>query len=250
MNRSILIVDDEPSICNALQRTLRRHSLTVYQANGGAEALKFLETTSVDCIISDQRMPGMKGTEFLGIAKDQFPDASRIILSGQSDLKDMEDAINVAGVRQFISKPWNDHHLLEAVNEAIASKPSLAIVTHDPPTAKEPQALVDIARYQALEKAIKNDELTLEMDDYLSMSAKYDSLHSLRVVWPQQPSLRQDDIVTMAKEAGFLQPLHTWYLLQLVSYSGLGQHNQILIVDLFDLRALENHNEWSRATIK
>ena len=244
MNRSILIVDDEPSICKALQRSLRRHRLTVYQANGGVEALELLATTAVDCIISDQRMPGMKGTEFLGIAREQFPDASRIILSGQSDLRDMEDAINIAGVQQFISKPWDDNQLLDAVNEALCTEPKLRVVAHDPPTAEQAAVAINapgnVAQHQALERAIKNDELELIVDDYLSISLEHQSMFSLRIHWPSEATLSQDAIVSMAFEAGFSQSLMTWYLLQVVSYSGLSQQNQVMIVDLFDVPALES----------
>ena len=246
MNRSVLIVDDEQSICKAIQRTLKRHKLTVYKANGGSEALELLQNTRVDCIISDQRMPGMKGTEFLSIAREQYPDISRIMLSGQSDLQDMEDAINLAGVKQFISKPWNDHHLVESVNDAIGNKPALAIVAQDPPKAAskpvEPRYPTYIEKHKALEHAIKNDELELVLDDYLSMSVDYDNLLSLGFSWPGEPRLSQSDIVEMAKEAGFSHVLLTWYLLQVVSYSGLTQENQILIVDIFDVPALDNQS--------
>jgi len=226
MNRSVLIVDDEPSICKALQRTLKRNRITVYQANGGDEALKLLATTSVDCIISDQRMPGMKGTEFLGIAREQFPNTSRII-----------------------SKPWDDNQLLDAVNEAIAPEtfePKLHLVAKAPQASRKQapsaQLPADISQLQALEKAIKNDELELIVDDYLSMTYQHQSMLSLRIQWPEQAALSQDDIVSMAYAAGFTKTLMTWYLLQVLSYSGLSQQTPILIVKLFDVTALASQS--------
>ena len=247
MNRSVLIVDDEPSICMALKRTLKRHDLTVYQANGGNEALELLQTTPVDCIISDQRMPGMKGTEFLSIAKAQFPETSRIILSGQSDLQDMEDAINIAGVRQFISKPWDDKHLLQAVNDAITHESPLSLVTHEQPVdtqaqLRKPFCPLDITEHQALEFAIKNDELMLVVDDYLAMNHSRDYMYGLGIVWPAREQLDQAAIIAMADEAGFSHLLMTWYLLQVISYSGLVQQGEILVVDVFDPAALNNRS--------
>lgn len=243
MNRSVLIVDDEPSICKAVQRTLTRHQLTVYKANGGSEALELLQKTRVDCIISDQRMPGMKGTEFLSIVRKQFPDVKRIMLSGQSDLQDMEDAINLAGVKQFISKPWNDQHLVDSVNQAIPRRPNLSLVTK-PSLKLQPEFTCPsyIKKHQELESAIKNDELVLEIDDYLSMRTQQQNLMDLRMVWPAEPTLSHRELVAMAKEAGFASTLLTWYLLHVVSYSGLTQANQRLIVDIFDINSLENQS--------
>lgn len=243
MNRSVLIVDDEPSICKAVQRTLKRHQLTVYKANGGSEALELLKKTRVDCIISDQRMPGMKGTEFLSIAKSKFPDITRIMLSGQSDLQDMEDAINLAGVKQFISKPWNDDHLVASVNEAMTKPPALKVVsTKAAPMQNVPYCPAYIKKHNELEQAIKNDELSLVIDDYLSMKVNQGNLMALRFHWPAEPDLSQEELIAMATEAGFATTLLTWYLLQVVSYSGLTQDNQRLIVDMFDVSALENQS--------
>ncbi|NES73122.1 MAG: response regulator, partial [Okeania sp. SIO2D1] len=90
----MLVVDDEPDNLDLLYRTFRR-SFQVFKASSGLEALEVLgEQGEVAVIISDQRMPEMKGTEFLSKTVPQFPDTVRIILTGFSDVEDLVDAIN------------------------------------------------------------------------------------------------------------------------------------------------------------
>jgi len=72
----------------------------------------------VGVIVSDQRMPGMSGTEFLARASALFPDSVRIILSGYTDLQSLTDAVNQGGIYRFMAKPWDDGELRAAVRDA------------------------------------------------------------------------------------------------------------------------------------
>ncbi|NET52467.1 MAG: response regulator, partial [Merismopedia sp. SIO2A8] len=69
-------------------------------------------------IISDQRMPEMKGTEFLSKTVPQFPNTIRIILTGFTDVEDLVDAINSGQVYKYITKPWDPKELKEVVSQA------------------------------------------------------------------------------------------------------------------------------------
>jgi len=73
---------------------------------------------AVALIISDQRMPGMSGTEFLNIVKELYPDTMRIILSGYTDLEVVTESVNRGAVFKFLTKPWNDDLLREQVRDA------------------------------------------------------------------------------------------------------------------------------------
>ena len=73
----------------------------------------------IGLIISDQRMPGMNGAEFLAKAKEVKPDAQRIILTGYADIGATIDAINKGGAHRYLSKPWNDDTLLETIRESL-----------------------------------------------------------------------------------------------------------------------------------
>lgn len=118
MNRTLLLVDDEENITSALTRLLRRDGYNILRANSGKEGLTLLTEHQVGVIISDQRMPGMTGTEFLTQVRELYPDTVRIVLSGYTELNSVTDAINRGAVYKFLTKPWEDELLRANVNEA------------------------------------------------------------------------------------------------------------------------------------
>lgn len=119
---TVLLVDDEDSILSALKRLLRREAYEVVTANGGQAGLDELARRPVDVIVSDQRMPGMSGVEFLRQAKVLYPDTVRMVLSGYADLQSITDAINEGAIYKFLSKPWDDEMLKAEIEEAFRRK--------------------------------------------------------------------------------------------------------------------------------
>ena len=119
---TLLLVDDEDSILSSLRRTLRREAYQVLTANGGQAGLDELARSRVDVIVSDQRMPGMSGVEFLRRAKELYPDTVRVVLSGYADLQSITDAINEGAIYKFLSKPWDDDMLKAEIEEAFRRK--------------------------------------------------------------------------------------------------------------------------------
>ncbi|AFZ02595.1 response regulator [Calothrix sp. PCC 6303] len=116
--QKLLVVDDEPDNLDLLYRTFRR-DFNVLKADSGISALEVLATEGeVAVIISDQRMPEMKGTEFLSKTVPQFPDTIRIILTGFTDIEDLVEAINAGQVYKYITKPWDPTELKAVVQRA------------------------------------------------------------------------------------------------------------------------------------
>ena len=114
----MLVVDDEPDNLDLLYRTFRRQ-FNVFKAESGVEALEVLQQQGeVAVIISDQRMPEMKGTEFLSKTVPQFPNTMRIILTGFTDIEDLVEAINSGQVYKYITKPWDPTELKKVVQRA------------------------------------------------------------------------------------------------------------------------------------
>ena len=114
----MLVVDDEPDNLDLLYRTFRR-DFKVLRAESGVAALEVLaDEGEVAVIISDQRMPEMKGTEFLSKTVPDFPDTVRIILTGFTDVEDLVDAINAGQVYRYITKPWDPDELKHVVDRA------------------------------------------------------------------------------------------------------------------------------------
>lgn len=121
-SRTLLLVDDEEHILASLKRLLRRDGYTIVTACGAAEGLKRLAECDVDVIVSDQRMPGMTGVEFLRRAKELYPDTIRMVLSGYTELQSIIDAINEGAIYKFLTKPWDDALLRGHVAEAFRQK--------------------------------------------------------------------------------------------------------------------------------
>lgn len=120
--RTLLLVDDEENILSSLRRLLRRDGYTILTATSGQLGLEALATHRVDVIVSDQRMPGMTGVEFLHKAKDMYPDTVRLVLSGYTDLQSVTDAINEGAIYKFLTKPWDDAMLRANIEEAFRRK--------------------------------------------------------------------------------------------------------------------------------
>ncbi len=116
---TVLLVDDEPSVLNSLQRALRPDGYRLLTAQGGPEALEILASEAIAVIISDQRMPRMAGAEFLELARQLQPDAGRIMLTGYAEPQAIIDAINRGGVYRYIGKPWDDGDLRLTLRRAI-----------------------------------------------------------------------------------------------------------------------------------
>jgi CheY-like chemotaxis protein len=119
---TLLLVDDEEFILSAIKRLLRRDGYRILTAESGQEGLRLLETTPVDVIVSDQRMPGMTGVEFLREARKRYPKTIRMVLSGYTELQSVTDAINEGAVYKFMTKPWDDEHLRANIVEAFRQR--------------------------------------------------------------------------------------------------------------------------------
>jgi EAL domain-containing protein (putative c-di-GMP-specific phosphodiesterase class I)/FixJ family two-component response regulator len=117
-SNTLLLVDDEKNVLNALKRTLRHDGYEILTAESGRQGLVILAMNEVSVIISDQRMPDMSGVEFLSKAKELYPDTVRIVLSGYTDLKSITDAINRGDIYRFLTKPWDDEMLRASIREA------------------------------------------------------------------------------------------------------------------------------------
>lgn len=118
---SILVVDDEPDILESLSDVFSVHlpGVQVLTAGNGHKALDILAKESVDLVISDYKMPGMDGLEFLTKARLVAPNASRILITAYPELNVAVRAINEAQIQNFLTKPITPQALMEAVNAAL-----------------------------------------------------------------------------------------------------------------------------------
>lgn len=143
----ILVVDDEPDNLDLLYRTFYR-DFSVIKAQNGHDALAMLaEQGDIAVIISDQRMPGMSGTELLRLTADRYPNSIRIMLTGYTDVEDLVEAINEGKVFKYVTKPWEEADLRTVVNQAVDTHSVLHART---------QELNRVVRQETLLNAITN----------------------------------------------------------------------------------------------
>ena len=116
--RTLLLLDDEENVLRSLVRLFRRDGYQILTANSVREAFDLLASNAVQVIVSDQRMPDMSGTEFLGRVRDLYPDTIRMVLSGYTDVTTITEAINRGAIYRFLTKPWNDEELREHIHAA------------------------------------------------------------------------------------------------------------------------------------
>jgi len=115
---TLLIVDDQPEILNALERLLKADYQILLAANG-ADGLHLLKKEHVALILADQRMPVMTGVEFLKHSIEIQPDTVRILITAYADLQASIAAVNQGQIYYYISKPWEPEELLLIIRRAI-----------------------------------------------------------------------------------------------------------------------------------
>lgn len=120
MVASVLFVDDEEYILNALERLfIDSTDVRILKAKSAEDGLKLIESEEVAVVVSDNMMPGMKGVEFLSKTKFLSPDTVKILMTAYADLSTAISAINEGEVTKFIVKPWEDDLFLNIIQESI-----------------------------------------------------------------------------------------------------------------------------------
>ncbi len=114
----VLVVDDEACILSALRRSLRREGYEIVTAETVEEALRVLDERSVALILSDQKMPGMSGVQFLAEAALRRPEAVRMLITGWTEEIPREQ-LEELGVCALITKPWDDEKLKATLRRAL-----------------------------------------------------------------------------------------------------------------------------------
>jgi response regulator RpfG family c-di-GMP phosphodiesterase len=189
----VLLVDDEENILRSLKRLLVEEEIEVMTATSGEKALAALaDCKDIGLIISDQRMPGLTGVDFLEQAKKIRPQAIRILLTGYSDINAAIDAINRGGALKYLTKPWKDEEIILNVREAChryvlmeKNKKLSAIVKQQNEELKRwSQELEIMVQEHTMELSQKNDRLKKineqQDKDFKSIIASLSSLIELR----------------------------------------------------------------------
>ena len=122
----LLLVDDEPNLTSALVRSLDRTQFEIFTADSAQQALLVLAGNEIDVVVSDERMPGMTGSQLLTEVRKRWPSTIRMILSGQADLEAAVRAINEGEVYRFLLKPCHPKELQMTILQGLQQKKLVA----------------------------------------------------------------------------------------------------------------------------
>jgi two-component system probable response regulator PhcQ len=118
----VLLLDDEPNVTAGIKRALHNEPWKIFTAATVGGAFDILARENVDVVVSDERMPGMSGSQFLAEVRKKHPNTIRMILSGQADLEAAVRAINEGEVYRFLLKPCNPADLRVTIRQALEHK--------------------------------------------------------------------------------------------------------------------------------
>jgi len=119
----VICVDDDPGVLAALSRSLRSEPYQLLTTEQPEVALRWIESRDVSAVVSDQKMPGMTGTEFLAEVSARSPDTARIMLTAYAeDLGSLPKLRLRQSIECLIAKPWDDGSLRQTIREFLFTR--------------------------------------------------------------------------------------------------------------------------------
>lgn len=112
---NVLYIDDEVNNITSFKAAFRR-LFNIFTAESAEEGRKIVEQEDIHVILSDQRMPKTTGIEFFQSILDVYPDPIRVLITGYTDINAVIDAINLGQVYKYLTKPWNEDEVKNAIN--------------------------------------------------------------------------------------------------------------------------------------
>jgi two-component system response regulator (stage 0 sporulation protein F) len=116
--KRLLIVDDQQGIRLLLNEVLKKEGYVTYLAANGAEALRYAEEESMDCVLLDMKIPGMDGIEILKCLKEKWPQLPVFMMTAYGELDVVQEALELGAIRYF-TKPFDIFEVRDAVNKTL-----------------------------------------------------------------------------------------------------------------------------------
>jgi DNA-binding NtrC family response regulator len=185
----VLFVDDDPNLLSGVRRALRHEPISILVADGAAVALGLLVSESVDIVVTDDRMPGMSGTEFLRLMRKEQPHILRILMTGHADFETAMRAINEGEVFRFLTKPCSLSDLLRALHSAMDQRELIL----------ENQRLVDLLRrrhadVRQLSGSIRDRTVAREADGAIDLGDVFEDLSSIVAEMEQEVEASEERV--------------------------------------------------------
>jgi two-component system, NtrC family, response regulator HydG len=150
---SILVVDDAPDTLEVLERNLTAQAYQVFRASSVAEAIRVLEATPVDLVVTDLKMPEVDGIDLIRHVRDNYKETEVMMITGYPTVEGAVIAVK-AGAEEFLSKPFTDEELLEAVRRTL-DKLQMRKVTQPHPDRLQTSAYGLIGESAALQEVFR-----------------------------------------------------------------------------------------------
>lgn len=183
----ILLVDDEPLILNSM-RDLLEVDYVVHTAENGQKALEILSKNPIKVLISDERMPQMRGHQLLKRAKQISPNTIRILLTGYADLESVMNSVNSGEIFRYLNKPCRNDALLNVVRLGVQIYDRLNSLNPTPsaPSPKsESKPDLSLPKYDALFVGFTPDEvarLQLRLSKHFTIRAAPSVAEALKII--------------------------------------------------------------------
>jgi response regulator RpfG family c-di-GMP phosphodiesterase len=167
IDHSVLVVDDEELVAKNIERLLGIIKVKFTYASNGEDGLAIVKKAkkSFSIIISDQRMPGMRGHEFLEKVKETSPDTLRFLITGYSDMDAIIDAVNKGAIHRYIAKPWDAKDFLETIKAGLKKYELVLENEHFLKLAKKNNAKLYSLNCDLREKAKKQNQKLEKLDN-------------------------------------------------------------------------------------
>jgi len=136
-DKSILVVDDTPAALEVIERNLSSAGYRVYTASGVADAIRILENTPIDIVITDYKMPKVSGLDLIRHVRENYYGTGMIMITGYASVKGAVEAVKM-GAEEYLPKPFTDEELFAAVERAL-NKQEL----HKAVLDRKPHAVLD-----------------------------------------------------------------------------------------------------------
>jgi|GEM_PF-4408858 len=158
--KRVLIVDDEPNVVASIRRVCKGQDFEVLTASSGQEALAVLESTEVQVLLSDQRMPEMTGDALFEMVERAYPYISKVLITGYSAMESITRSVNNGAVYKIIYKPWHNDDLLAIIQDAFDYH---MVRKHSAENASQQIELQKLLQQKTHELKIYNHRLEISM---------------------------------------------------------------------------------------
>jgi len=228
---NILYIDDEPNNLVVFKNSFFRY-YNILTAESGEKGLCLLEENEIHMVITDQKMPGMTGVQFLEKVVEKYPNILRMIITAYSDIEVIIQAINKCGIYQYVMKPWDSHELKINIDNALKNYQ----LTHDNEMLlKQLRVSNETLEVKVLERTEELKGKNLELEEINSIKDKMFTSHDMRDPMVSLAVLLE--VLSKANQNLTEEKIED-YLLKVQSY----------VRDSLDL--LNNLLQWSKARVE